>query len=40
MRLMEEKMKKMDEEMVDLRLRESTMREKLQKENQRLREEL
>ena len=37
---MEEKMKKMREEIVDLRLRESTMREKLQMENKRLKEKL
>lgn len=38
--LVEERMKKMGEEMVDLRLREATMREQLQMKNKRLKEKL
>jgi len=37
---MEEKMKKMGGELVDLRLRKETMREQLQMENKRLKEQL
>jgi len=38
--LMEEKMRKMGGELVDLRLRKETMREQLQMENKRLKEQL
>jgi len=38
--LMEEKMKNIGEEMANFRLREATMREKMQMENKRLKEHL
>ena len=40
MGLTEEKMKKIGEEMVDLRLRDEIMREQMQMENKRLKDKL